>query len=131
MTLRLGLKATTRHRVQDADLATSWGGSVSAFASPVLIGLIEETCMKVTDHLLTQGQITVGTGFEIQHVAPTPRGCEVEIAAELIAIDARRLTYAVSARDPGGDIAKGSHVRGVVDRGVFLDKLEKRAAQIA
>ena len=53
-------------------------------ASPALIGRLEEVCVKAADHLLDASETTVGVGFDLVHVAPTPQGSEVRLTAHIL-----------------------------------------------
>lgn len=128
MNLNTGLAAIMTHTVVEAELATHWGGQAEVFASPALIGAMERTCMRATDHLLDQGLTTVGVSFAIDHQAPTPAGWDVSIEATLTEIDRRMLTFSVVARDRAGQIAEGKHVRCVVDQSKFDERLRSRIA---
>jgi predicted thioesterase len=96
----------------------------------MLIGLIEMTCMRATDHALEDGRITLGVGFEIRHLAPTPVGEEISIVATLKSVEGRMLIYDVSATDRNGAIAEGVHQRAMVSAQSFGAKIELRTAGV-
>ena len=121
-----GEKGKSHYQVGVGDTATLWGGRFEVLASPVLIGKIENACMKTTDHFLGAGQFTVGLAFEIEHRAPTPVGATVEFEVELVGVNANKLKFAVVARDEFGLVAKGTHLRAIVDEESFRERLNKR-----
>ena len=126
MTIQPGLSAQATHRVDTISLADQWGGEAHALASPIMIIFIEQTCMKATDHLLPEDQMTVGYNFEIKHLAPTPPEWEVTVDAELIEVDGRMMTYRVCVRDAVGVVGEGIHTRCAVSRSGFHRRLAER-----
>jgi predicted thioesterase len=126
LTIQPGLRAQATHRVDTISLADQWGGEAHALASPIMIIFIEQTCMKATDHLLPEDQMTVGYNFEIKHLAPTPPEWEVTVDAELIEVEGRMMTYRVSVRDAVGVVGEGIHTRCAVSRGGFHKRLDER-----
>jgi predicted thioesterase len=68
----------------------------------------------------------VGTWLEVAHLAATPVGADVRAEAELIAVEGRILTFAVTAYDPLEKIGEGRIRRAVVTRDRFLRKAEEK-----
>ncbi len=97
------------------------------FASGFLVGLIEWTCIQaIIPHIDWPREQTVGTHFDLSHSAPTPPGCPVTVAVELIEVEKRRLRFRVSARDDVGVVSEGTHERFVVDAERFNAALSSR-----
>jgi fluoroacetyl-CoA thioesterase len=128
VTIKPGLAASARYRVNSIDLADKWGGRASALASPIMIIFIEKSCMLATDHLLAPQQITVGYDFQIKHLAPTPPDWEVDVSAELTSISGPMMTYKVAVRDEVGLVGEGTHTRCIVDNDAFHARLADRCA---
>ena len=94
------------------------------FATGFLVGLLEWACiMAVNPHLEWPQEQTVGTHINVSHEAATPPGLEVTASAELIAIEGRKLVFAVAAHDGIDLISRGSHERFVIDKEKFDAKL--------
>jgi fluoroacetyl-CoA thioesterase len=100
------------------------------FATGFLVGLLEWACIKaINPHLDWPREQTVGTHIDVSHEAATPPGLEVTATAELLAVEGRKLTFAVSAHDGVDLIAKGRHERYVIDKAKFDAKIStKRGA---
>lgn len=64
-----------------------------------------------------------GARIAVEHLAPTPAGIRVEARAELLAVDGRRLTFAVEAHDERELVGRGSHERVAIDLGRFRQRL--------
>ena len=126
MTLEVGLTAEQSHTVTQKDLALHWGGEAPVLASPVLMGLLEQTCMLATESKLPEDKMTVGMGFDILHLAPTPEQDSITLVATLEEVNRSQLKFFVEARDSKGVISTGTHIRGIVDRLKFLEKVANR-----
>jgi predicted thioesterase len=109
-------------------LASAYGsGSVDVYATPAMIGLMEQAAVNAVDHLLPPGQSSVGTRVDVQHLAATPPGVEVHARAELTAVDGRRLTFRVEAFDRAEKIGSGTHERVIVDLARLLERAQAKA----
>jgi fluoroacetyl-CoA thioesterase len=86
------------------------------FSTPAMIGLMELTCVELTDPYLDAGEQTVGIHVDVRHMAPTKIGQSVTVTAELLEIKGSKIRYAVSAiNDQGVKIGAGNHRRAVID----------------
>jgi fluoroacetyl-CoA thioesterase len=138
MGLAVGLRATVRHVVTEADTAIKAGsGDVPVLATPRLLALAEAACVAALESHLDAGMTSVGTGVALEHRRASPVGTEIEVEAELTELVGRRLMFSFIARhvrprsaggpggaDPDGDeelvAGAGSVERIVVDRAKFL-----------
>jgi fluoroacetyl-CoA thioesterase len=121
MTLEPGLRAAFRYTVTEADTAAALGsGQVPVLATPRVLALAERATVAAVADALAAGTTTVGTRVELDHLAPSPIGAEVEVTAVLERVTDRRLELAV--RVVGGDqpVARGRVIRVVVDAAGFL-----------
>jgi fluoroacetyl-CoA thioesterase len=104
--------------------ATAFGsGNAEVFATPAMIALMEQTAMDSVSSLIPSTSITVGTAVTIQHVRATGVGARVSCRTVLASVEGRKLTFSVEAFDESGLIGKGTHVRYVVDKEVFMNSL--------
>ena len=67
----------------------------------------------------------------MRHLAPTLLGMEVEISATVTAVEGRKVTFEVAAKDELEPIGTGTHARFVVEVGKTLDRLKAKAARRA
>lgn len=119
-----GLKGTAKALVDEARTARALGsGSEAVFATPAMVALMEEAAVAATAAQLPEGMITLGTRIAVDHLAATPLAARVTATAELIAISGRTLTFMVTAHEGAKLIGQGTHIRALVDRERFLDKL--------
>jgi predicted thioesterase len=126
--LEPGLEATVEERVTEAMTAERLGsGDVPVLGTPAILALVEAAAVAAVADTLEPGQTTVGASVELDHVAPTGVGAEVAATAGLVEVDGRRLRFSFEVTDPAGPIARGNHVRVIVDRDRFLSGARGRA----
>ena len=101
-------------------------GLVDVFATPMMVALIEQTCLESVLPHLDEGQGTVGTLVNVSHVSATPIGMRVWCESELTEVDRRRLVFKVKAYDEAGLIGEGTHERFVIDSARFMEKLKTK-----
>ena len=93
-------------------------------ATGFMVGLLEWACIKsVNPHIDWPKEQTVGTHIDVSHEAATPPGLEVTVTVELIAVEGRRLVFAVEAHDGMDLISKGRHERFVISKEKFDAKV--------
>lgn len=84
-------------------------------STPAMLGLMEDTSIKATDHLLPKGFTTVGFAVDgLRHIAPTSVGGKVTVKSELTVVDKNKLTYSIEAYEGDKKIGVASHRRAVI-----------------
>jgi len=126
MTIVIGSTATLTHVVQEQDLATHWQNDVEVLATPILLWLSEVACIKAMEGQLADSVMTVGTGHEMKHLAPTPPGCTVKITATLINAEGHKLLFEVVGDDGYEQIVQGYHMRMSIVTQQFLARVQKK-----
>lgn len=102
---------------------------VHVFATPFVIGMLEDAAGAVLRPHLPPGAGSVGTMVEMKHLAATPVGMTVRATATLLESDGKRYLFAVEAWDEKEKIAEGRHERFVVpDMEKFLARAMKKGA---
>ena len=125
-----GLSVTRELTVQDRHTAAATGsGDVDVLGTPTLLELAERACVAAIAEDLPEGQTSVGSWSEIEHIAPVPVGTEVSACATLRGHHGTRLEFVVIVRDGDGDeiVAKVRHRRVLVDRQRFTAKVDELA----
>jgi fluoroacetyl-CoA thioesterase len=85
------------------------------FSTPAMIGLMERTCVDLTQPYLDPDEQTVGIHVDVRHIAPTKIGQSVTVTAEILEVKENKLRYSVSAtNDEGVTIGDGLHRRAVI-----------------
>lgn len=127
--LQPGLRGAAETVVGSDNTALAMGsGLVPVFATPAVVALVERAAVVAVASVLAPGQTTVGVHVDLRHLAATPVGMAVRGEAELIAVEGRRLTFAVAAYDQVEKIAEGTHQRVVVDEARFLAGVAKKSS---
>jgi predicted thioesterase len=126
--LKTGLMGEARATVSSENTAIAFGsGSVSVFATPAMIGLMEKASLSSVDPLLGPGLTTVGTRVAVDHLAATPMGMNVTATSRLVEVDGKRLVFEVEARDEVDLIGKGVHERFIVKLDSFIKRAEGKS----
>ena len=121
--LPIGLKGLAETLVPEENTAAAMGsGLLPVFATPAMLALMEQAAASSVQPFLPEGQGTVGTRLEVSHLAATPIGLTVRAESELIAVDRRKLRFAVRAWAGDELIGEGEHERFVIDNARFLEK---------
>ena len=122
--LEKGLSAQSRTTVTNENTASAMGsGDLPVFATPSMVALMENAAMTAAAAALPAGSTTVGAEMNVTHIKPSGLGAEITATAVLTEVEGRKLTFNVGARDAGGMIGEGVHIRYVVDREKFMAKL--------
>lgn len=122
--LEQGLSARSIATVTAENTAVSMGsGDLPVFATPAMVALMENAAMQAVAGELPEGATTVGAEMNVTHIKPSGLGAAVTATAVLTAVEGRKLTFNVGARDAEGMIGEGVHIRYVVDRARFMEKV--------
>lgn len=125
--LKVGLKAKIEMVVTENDTAAKFGsGDINVFASPVMIGLMENASLSAVDHVLGEEYSTVGINVNVNHISATPVGEKVYAVATLVEIDAKKLLFKVEAFDESKKIGEGTHTRFIVNKEKFFSKINNK-----
>ncbi|MGL4908127.1 MAG: thioesterase family protein [Bacteroidales bacterium] len=119
-----GLTHTSTKVVGNTDTASAYGsGLVEVFATPAMIGLMENAAMNAVLPHLPEGCGTVGTEINVTHSKATPKGMSVQSTATLIKVEGKALYFTVVASDQQGEIGRGTHTRYIIDTEKFTNKV--------
>ncbi len=122
--LEKGLSARSDTTVSAQNTAATMGsGDLPVFATPAMVALMEHAAMTAVAAHLPEGSTTVGAEMNVTHIKPSALGAAISATAVLTAVEGRKLTFNVGARDAEGVIGEGVHIRYVVDRERFMSKL--------
>ena len=127
--LRPGVTTVRRLAVDSERTIGFMGEGGRVYGTPALIKDIEHTCRDLLLEHADAGEDSVGMEVALRHLAPTLLGMEVEITTRVAALDGRKITFEISARDELEPIAAGTHVRFMVDVAKTLERLKAKAAK--
>lgn len=123
-TLSSGIQVTRQFQVDAQSTVGFMGEGARVYATPALVRDIEITCRDLLMEHLDEGEDSVGTRVELDHLAATLLGMTVDITAEIVDLKGRAVNFEVTARDPLDQICRCRHGRFIVD-------IEKTKARIA
>jgi predicted thioesterase len=124
MPFSTGLSAQQTFTVADDDTAAALGsGDLPVLGTPRLLAWCEATTCAALAEELTGAETSVGTRITLEHLAPSPVGREVAVAASVAHVDGRLVRFTVAATDAGKLVGSGEVTRVVVDRSRFLGRL--------
>lgn len=123
MEITVGMKGIAESVVEREDTAQEVGsGSLLVYATPCMVALMEGAACEAIAQALAEGQTTVGTALNIEHISATPVGLEVRAEATVTGVEGKVITFEVHAFDEAGEIGRGSHTRVVINSQKFLEK---------
>ena len=132
--LKPGLRATLTMRVAPemlvprlAGLFANFGDMPEVLATMAMVGFVESACLKCVSGHLDASEHSVGVHVDVSHVAATPVGMQVRAEVELVAVEGRRLTFAVKLFDEGGLVGEGRHQRAVIAVARFRERVQAKA----
>ena len=122
--IALGARHSYTIETQYRDTAEAFGNAgVAVVGTPALIGFIETAADRCLKPFYEGKEGSLGTIIDVAHLAPAPANATIEASAEVVAIEGRKVRFAVAARYGTSLLMKGFHERVVVDMERFLAKL--------
>ncbi len=104
----------------------SFPGLPAVVATPWLVWHLEMAALSLLAPYLDEGQMSVGTRIEIDHVAPAPEGTEITCRAKVINIDGPSVSFHIEAFDAHETISRGLHKRHIVEVARMARRIEKK-----
>ncbi len=130
-TIRPGIARVTKLTVDRDRTIGFMGEEGRVYGTPYFVMDIEQICRALMLDHADAGEDSVGMEIALRHTAPTLLGMQVEITATVSAVEGRKISFTVTARDEVEEIGSGTHSRFVVDVGKTHDRLKAKAAKRA
>ena len=121
---RPGLEENRRIMVEGDRVIRHLGKNAGVYSTPALVADIEKLCHDLLQPHLEEGEGSVGTRVDVQHLAATPQGMWVDLIARITEVDRRAVTFEVVARDALDEVGQCTHTRFVVE----LEKVKLKLA---
>jgi fluoroacetyl-CoA thioesterase len=99
------------------------------YGTPQLGRDIEHACRDILLEYADPGEDSVGIEITVRHTAPTLPGMAVEITATVTAVEGRKVSFDVIAKDELEPIGGGKHTRFIVDVAKTYERLKAKAAR--
>lgn len=97
------------------------------YATPMLVLDIEVACRDLLLEHLDAGEDSVGTRVELDHLAATLMGMDVELKITIAEVKGRAVTFEIEGRDSVDTICRGKHHRFVVGVETTVARLAAKA----
>ena len=91
-------------------------GNAEVVSTPSLIGFLEQTSHRAILPYVEEGEVSVGTRVEVDHLAAAFLGRPITTEAKVAAVEGRRIIFEVEAHQGDKLVMKGRHGRAVVSR---------------
>ena len=130
-TLRPGVSRTNKFTIDKERTIGFMGEEGRVYSTPNLVRDIEHTCRDLILEHGDAGEDSVGIEVSLRHLAPTLPGMMAEITVTVSAVEGRKVTFDVAAKDNLEAISAGTHSRFVVDKAKTVDRLKAKAAKFA
>ncbi|MGN0220858.1 MAG: thioesterase family protein [Prevotella sp.] len=122
--METGLTYTATLTVDNAHSAIAMGsGDMPVLATPAMVALMENAAMMAVAPHLSEGTTTVGGQISTSHLRPSSMDAVVTATATLEKAEGKKLFFRVEARQGETLIGEGTHLRFIVDRKKFMEKL--------
>ena len=128
---RPGVSRVNRINVDRERTIGFMGEEGRVYATPFLVYDIEDTCRDLIMEHADPNEDSVGIEVAMRHLAATPLGMDVEITATVAAVDGRKVSFDIAAKDNIEPICTGTHSRFVVDVAKTLERLKAKSAKHA
>ncbi len=128
-TLQTGVTTTRRFAIDRERTIDFMGENARVYATPMLVRDIEVTCRELLLQHLDAGEDSVGTRVEVDHLAATLLGQNVDITVTIAEVKGRAVNFEIGATDGVDTICKGKHARFVVDVKATEQRLAAKRAK--
>ena len=130
-TLRPGVSRTNKITIDKERTIGFMGEEGRVYSTPNLVRDIEHTCRDLILEHGDAGEDSVGIEVSLRHLAPTLPGMMAEITVTVSAVEGRKVTFDVAAKDNLEAIGAGTHSRFVVDKAKTVERLKAKGAKFA
>lgn len=127
--LAVGVSYTHRVTIDRERTISFMGEEGRVYGTPFMVLDMEHTCRDLIMQHADAGEDSVGIEIATTHIAATPLGWNVEITAKVVAVEGRKVTFELTAKDELEPIGKGTHSRVVVDVAKTQERLKAKQAR--
>ncbi len=115
---RQNLYAKKIVRPEDCALTVK-SGNLEVLSTPTVLAWMEEVSADLARQFLNDNETTVGVHVELDHLAPAFVGDNVEVKTFLEKRGKKKLIFSAEATKNDVVIAKATHIRVIVNKGMF------------
>lgn len=130
-TIDIGTIGEVSTIAKEEDLASYLGKDTEGdfpevYATSKMIALMEMSAAEIMKPLLAEGELSVGVGVNITHLAATPKDTKVIAKATFLGMAGKLYRYKVECFDTGGLVGKGEHTRAIIEFDRLVASSKKR-----
>ena len=124
-----GIEFSQQICVQENQTALQMGsGSIEVFATPAMIALMVNTAMRSIESHLGEGETTVGTFIQADHLKASAVGETLVCRSKATEQSGREITFEVVVTDAKENlVGRAIHKRFVVNKARFTEKVKELA----
>jgi fluoroacetyl-CoA thioesterase len=127
MSIKIGTSAELTRTANEPPSEMGGSHGVGVLSISALAGLMEAACVMAVEHSLGDDETTIGAGFNVHQLTPTPVGSRIVVVAEVVSLSRNKIHYKISAKDGFGTVAVGEHTRSLVNKTAFVNQLTNKA----
>jgi fluoroacetyl-CoA thioesterase len=127
--LKAGVAGSSTVAVDRERTIDFMGEKARVYATPMLVRDIEIACRDLLGRHLDPGEDSVGTRVELDHLAATLMGMQVDLDVTISEVKGRAVSFEISGRDSVEPICRGRHQRFVVDVATTEKRLAAKASK--
>ncbi len=127
--LQAGVSTTERIAIDRERTIDFMGEKARVYATPSLVRDIEVSCRNLLLQHLDEGEDSVGTRVELDHMAATLMDMTVELTVTIAEVKGRAVSFDITGQDGVEPICRGRHNRFVVDVATTETRLAAKAAK--
>jgi predicted thioesterase len=122
------------YRIKEYDLASELPISnedkfPKVFATSRMIAVMEIASARLMKSNLNLGELSVGVGINIEHIAPTLLNEKIIIEVDFLGMKDKLYEFEIKVIDNGGLIGKGTHTRAIISEERLMNGANKRKTQ--
>ena len=120
LNIQPGIENEITQKVTKHDIATSFGSEhMPVLATSKIVAFMEYVALSSVQDLMPDGYSTVGSEINLKHLKPVKEGEKVSCSSRLLKVEGRRMYFEISMRNVCEEVAKATHIRTVINEGVF------------
>ena len=129
-TLAAGLEHTAAVDIDRERTIGFMGEDARVYATPMLVRDIEVACRDLLGRHVDDGEDSVGTRIELDHLAASLMGMRVRLRARIVEVNGRTVVFEIEGSDGVEPICRGRHHRFVVDVAKTKARLAAKASKV-
>ena len=103
-------------------------GDEKVLGTPWMISFMERVSNRLIAEHLPANLMSVGVHVDVKHLAATPMKASVQVRAEVLEVVKNRIKLSIEAWDSRDKIGEGTHLRAVVEKDRFMQRVMSKTA---